>query len=76
MYHCAKLSNGRYDDKGYRSWRRELSLRVEMIKRSLRKKYSDSPLEIRRTEIKMCQLPWKDNHSMLLNGGGGGEQGP
>ena len=46
------MSNGRYDDKGYRSWRRELSLRVEMIKRSLRKKYSDSPLEIRRTEIK------------------------
>lgn len=30
---------------------RELSLRAEMTRRSLRKKYSDSALKIRRTEI-------------------------
>lgn len=29
------------NDKGYRDWRKEASLRAEMIRKSLRKKYSD-----------------------------------
>lgn len=39
------------NDKGYRSWRRESSFRAEVIRKSLRKKYSDSALKIRRTEV-------------------------
>lgn len=39
------------NDKDYRSWRRESSFRAEVIRKSLRKKYSDSALKIRRTEV-------------------------
>lgn len=49
MCHVLNFQMIGINDKGYQSWRRESSLRAEMIRKSFRKKYSDSALKIRRT---------------------------
>lgn len=51
MCHVLNFQMTGISDKLYKNWRKESSLRAEMIRKSLRKKYSDSDLKIRRTEI-------------------------
>ena len=53
-------------DKSYRNWRRRSSLRAEMSRKSLGRKYSDSALKIRGTEIRG---KWDDRRAdRCLNG--------
>lgn len=51
MCHVLNFQMIGINDKGHQSGRRESSLRAEMIRKSLRKNYSDSALKIRRTEV-------------------------